>query len=267
MRYANYGTGRPLMWLVVLVFLFFGGFRVMAVMLGLVFALFPLILFAFAALFIFQTLTKNQIIGGYLHTQSSTHNQFVELLVRLAVHVIAADGKVETVEIQTLKNFCHTQLNFSASALVWVEDLIHREMEKRHPIPELVAELRRFSSPDLGLVVMDLLYQIAHSDFDFHPEEEAVLVEIAKVWGLAEADLALIQARYKASKTTSSTTHTDAYQTLGLNSNATPDEIKDAYRRLVKQFHPDVVAHLGEEFKQLAEQKMKALTDAYQQLR
>ena len=58
----------------------------------------------------------------------------------------------------------------------------------------------------------------------------------------------------------------DAYQTLGVSPNASPEEIKDAYRRLVKQFHPDVVAHLGEEFKLRAEQKMKTITDAYQQL-
>ena len=31
----------------------------------------------------------------------------------------------------------------------------------------------------------------------------------------------------------------DPYHILGVSPNATPDEIKNAYRRLVKQFHPD----------------------------
>ena len=142
--------------------------------------------------------------------------------------------------------------------------MIHRELEKRHPIPELIAELRGIASPDLGLVVLDLLYQIAHSDFEFDAEEEAVLVQIANVWGFDEADVSLIRARYSINKSTSSTNDIDAYQTLGLSPNASPYEIKDAYRRLVKQFHPDVVAHLGEEFKLLAEQKMKTISEAYQ---
>jgi DnaJ like chaperone protein len=266
MRYASYGNGRPLLWLVILVFLFLGGFRVMAVMLGLLFALFPLIIFTVAASIIFQTLTKNQLIGGYINSQTSTHNQFVELLVRLAVHVIQADGKVEAVELQTVKNFCHTHLNFSPSALLWVDDLMHRELQKRHPIDELVNELKRIPSPGLGLVVMDFLYQIAHSDFEFHAQEESVLVEIAKAWGLSDEDVRLIRNRYSTAKTQSTTSNSDAYQTLGLAPGATKDEIKDAYRRLVKQFHPDVVSHLGEDFKVLADQKMKSISAAYQQL-
>lgn len=266
MRYASYGNGRPFVWLFLLMFLFFGGFRVFLLMLGLFFALFPLVFFAIIATIIFKIITKNQVIGGYVSAQPTQRNQFVELLVRLAVHVIQADGRVEAVEIATLKNFCHVQLNFPPSALVWVEDLIRRELERSHPLEELVAELKRIDSPDLGVIVLDVLYQIAHSDFDFHAKEEAILVQIAQLWGLSEEDQRTIKNRYANKASRQNTSNEDAYQVLGVSPTATQDEIKQAYRRLVKQFHPDVVAHLGDDFKKLAEQKMKAITDAYQRL-
>ena len=55
----------------------------------------------------------------------------------------------------------------------------------------------------------------------------------------------------------------DALAVLGLESNADFAAIKKRYRRMVLQYHPDRVSHLGEEFKKVAEEKMKAINAAY----
>ena len=47
---------------------------------------------------------------------------------------------------------------------------------------------------------------------------------------------------------------------------ASPDEIKSAYRRLAAKYHPDKVVHLGEEFRELAEQRFKKIQQAYREL-
>lgn len=57
------------------------------------------------------------------------------------------------------------------------------------------------------------------------------------------------------------------YDILGVAPTATPEEISSAYRQLAKQYHPDRVAHLGPEFRDLAEQRMKEINAAYQSLR
>jgi DnaJ like chaperone protein len=58
----------------------------------------------------------------------------------------------------------------------------------------------------------------------------------------------------------------DPYETLGVNRNASADEIKSAYRKLALKYHPDKVDHLGDEFKDLAEKKFKDIQEAYQKL-
>lgn len=57
---------------------------------------------------------------------------------------------------------------------------------------------------------------------------------------------------------------TDPYKVLGVDRNATDEEIKSAYRSLAKKYHPDNYANtdLGD----VAEEKMKEINEAYQQI-
>ena len=56
----------------------------------------------------------------------------------------------------------------------------------------------------------------------------------------------------------------DAYEILGLGPGASLNEIVRAYRKLVQEYHPDKVAHLAPEFRDLAERRMKEINEAYE---
>ncbi len=59
----------------------------------------------------------------------------------------------------------------------------------------------------------------------------------------------------------------DPYSVLGVQKGASPTEIREAYRRLASQYHPDKVVHLGQEFRDLAEMRFKEIQAAYQKLK
>ena len=58
----------------------------------------------------------------------------------------------------------------------------------------------------------------------------------------------------------------DAWAVLGLGRGATFSEAKKAYRTLIQQHHPDKVAHLAPELRELAEQRTRELNGAMEQI-
>jgi DnaJ-domain-containing protein 1 len=59
----------------------------------------------------------------------------------------------------------------------------------------------------------------------------------------------------------------DPYEILGIDSSASGQGIRAAYRARMQEYHPDKVAHLGEELQKLAHRKAVEIQQAYEQLR
>jgi len=53
-----------------------------------------------------------------------------------------------------------------------------------------------------------------------------------------------------------------AYKVLGISSSATDEEVKNAYRKMALQHHPDKVSKLGEDVRKAAEKKFKEINEA-----
>ena len=66
---------------------------------------------------------------------------------------------------------------------------------------------------------------------------------------------------YKSEKSDSQ----EWYVVLGVSRAASMKEIQSAYKSLIRLYHPDKVASLGEELRNLAEQKSKAINVAYKE--
>ena len=86
------------------------------------------------------------------------------------------------------------------------------------------------------------------------------------VWFLSGGGTPWRGVRGGAAEDKSQTTSADPYTILGVDRGASPDEIRAAHRRMVAQYHPDKVSHLGKEFQEMAHQKLIAIQQAYELL-
>ncbi len=58
----------------------------------------------------------------------------------------------------------------------------------------------------------------------------------------------------------------DPYEILEIPASSSQETIRSAYRSRMSEYHPDKVAHLGEELQELAHRKTLEIQQAYQQL-
>ena len=54
---------------------------------------------------------------------------------------------------------------------------------------------------------------------------------------------------------------------LGVKPSATPDEVREAYKKKMQEYHPDRVSGLGEKLRKTAEAESKAINEAYSELK
>ena len=111
--------------------------------------------------------------------------------------------------------------------------------------------------------ILDGLFEIAKADGVLHPAESQFLERVAEIFGFAPNEFRRIRASHFAPELT------DPYVILGLSYVAGEDEIRQTYRRLVKENHPDSLMARGvpEEFIKLANDKLAAINAAYERIR
>ncbi len=127
------------------------------------------------------------------------------------------------------------------------------------------------------------LFEVAAADKIFSDGEDTYIKRVAKYLEIEKEDIKIIRdrflargvkeqkAEYRKYKNTSSFSSSvykfyssKAYKILGINKTATTDEIKKAYRTLVKKHHPDKFATQGEEAMEKAEENFQIITEAYE---
>ena len=75
-----------------------------------------------------------------------------------------------------------------------------------------------------------------------------------------------MKAQFIKPKRANVTERTKRLNLLGLKANATKEEIKAAYRRLAKEYHPDRLVGVSDVVKKIAEEKFKEVSEAYEYL-
>jgi DnaJ like chaperone protein len=220
-----------------------------------------------AALFFGFSFWVRKKVATYEHSQSESHNRFVWLLVHILIHTAKIDGQITRDEIQTIHRFFQYNLRYSQTQMHWVKELIKEATNSTQSLDALLQEFKSTFAYEPRLILLELVYQVLYTKSTVPEDELKVARYIASYLDISEYEQRTVEAKFRYKQQYGTATDQDKsgqhYATLGLEKGASADEVKKAYRKLSMQYHPDKVAHLGDEFRAIAEDKMKEINAAY----
>lgn len=179
-------------------------------------------------------------------------------LLLLSSVVIKADGKVDERELD------YVRLHFknmygeerAANAFKLFKGFIQNNAISTQ---QICVQIRQNLTHASRLQLIHFLFGIAKADGNVVEVEVNTIRTIASYLYISLNDFESIKAMFYEDSESS-------YKILEVEKNATNDEVKTAYRKMVKKYHPDKLQHLGEEHVKGAEEKFKKVQKAYEQI-
>ena len=227
----------------------------LAAILGYSFLRFPGAIIGFFIGSFIELLSKNSFnvrTGSY----SIKPEKFELNLLALSAMIIKADGKIEQKELSFVRNFFIAQYgkNRADSIFKTFNKEIKKEVQRLDEITRLFVQQTRYET---RLQILHFLFGIANADGSVSDSELQKLSQIASGLSLNLPDFESIKAMFIK--------NTDnAYKILEVEPNASQDEIKTAYRNMVKKYHPDKIRSDNTAMIKGAEEKFREVQRAYE---
>lgn len=178
----------------------------------------------------------------------------ISFLILSAV-IIKADEKIKKVELDYVRTYFINLYGKKRAENAF--KLFNGIIKKKIVTTQVCTQIKAHMDHASRLQLIHYLFGIAKADGEVSKIEIEEIKKIAGYLYINDKDFESIKAMFYSKEF-------NAYKILEVKQNATDDEVKRAYRRMVKKHHPDRLAHLGEEHKKGAEEKFKKIQEAYE---
>jgi len=198
-------------------------------------------------------------MSGQRQPYSQTRGgDFLSVLLVLFAAVMKADGVQKKSELEYIKRFFVNQIGISNTKNLM--QIFKKILEQDIPLEKVCLQIREKMDKPSRLQVIHVLFGLSQSDGDVHPEEIKVIHNISNLIGISNVEYKSIESMFKEDLES-------AYSVLGVSKDSTDIEIKKAYRKMANKYHPDKIAHLGDDFKEISQEKFKSVSEAYRKIK
>lgn len=223
-------------------------------------------------------------IEEFLKFRSKQQNQvaFFNAVFPVMGYVAKADGVVSKAEI-TLATQIMDEMRLNDSQRKEAINLFDEGKKENFPLRDTLVSFCRECDNRKSLLFMflDIQFQIAYADGNLTFNIERLLADIGKQIGISNFEYQRIKLQFQArqrfeqQKEQWRQTYThyqtisnldNSYTILGVKASATENEIKNAYRRLISQHHPDKLEAQGltQEAMNRKKEKAQQIIKAYE---
>lgn len=193
-----------------------------------------------------------------MKTSATGGGDFLSVLLVLFAAIMKADGVQKKSELNYIKQFFVSQIGINDTKKLM--QIFKKILEQDIPLKEVCLQIKSRMDEPSRLQVIHILFGLSKSDGEIHPNEVNIIKDISGMLGISSLDYKSIEGMYKENLES-------AFDVLGINKESTNIEIKKAYRKMANKYHPDKIAHLGSEFKEIAHDKFKSVSEAYARIK
>ncbi len=185
---------------------------------------------------------------------------FTIAVIALGAKMAKADGQVTRDEVAAFREVFHIAPEDEADA-ARVFNLARQDVAGFRSYATKISNMFGTGSETL-CDVMEGLFHIAIADGHYHPDEDAFLTEVAEAFGIPEARFRSLRSRFVPEA------GQDPFDVLGVTPDMPLDQIRVAFKQLVRDTHPDAMVARGmpEEAVHLAERRMVDINRAWSQI-
>ena len=185
---------------------------------------------------------------------------FVTCTAVVMTKIAMVHGSVKPNTRVTIKKFFQKNLNYSKIELGFIDKVIDETQTMNPGLEPIVNQYCKACRSHYTSLLLALGYQVALVQGDLTDDVQKELNQLSSLLKLSYENHDLIRNKYCLD------TLKTPFTILGIPFEATNKEIKKAYRQIAMQYHPDKMAHLGEEQVQEAHLKFLEIIEAYQEL-
>ena len=185
---------------------------------------------------------------------------FTIAVIALGAKMAKADGLVTRDEVTAFRQVFHIPTSETQNA-ARVFDLARKDVAGYDIYAARICDM--FGAGHQALVdLLEGLFYIAVADGRYHPNENVFLEDVARIFGVQSRDFVNMRARFVSDE------NPDPYCVLGIDPNADRETVRDAWRALVREYHPDRMIARGvpEEAMKLAEKRLILANWAYEEI-
>ncbi|HEX5623189.1 MAG TPA: TerB family tellurite resistance protein [Sulfuricurvum sp.] len=213
---------------------------------------------------------------NFVLTKEALAKSELGLFVALTAKVAKADGRVDELEAELVGNMFNDISSLfpqPETAKKLLKEIFDIEKQVPHNIDKVALALYSIiqNDPHKRIQMMQFLVNLAYIDGTLSHSEEAMLTKIAAFLHFSANDLSAMLEQFGSfhHKSVKESSIDQAYTLLEITKEASNDELKKAYRALVKQHHPDIIKAQGasEEYIQASTAKVQEINAAYEMIK
>lgn len=209
-------------------------------------------------------------------------NPVIASILGLTAIVAKADGSITKEEVYCIRTFVTRHFGLKKEELDLYADAFAYGKEHPEAYKEFTRIIREYYYRRDIIAIAYLLISIGMQNNGMSEKEERQIREIIWELGISEYEYQSIKSSFMSQNNYQYGSEQGMYfeneqemkvkkysEILGVKEDATMAEIKKAYRKLVKEYHPDKLAaeSMPENYKKFAEQKIREINEAYEYLK